>query len=93
MKAFLLGSVCLLTACASVHTQPIITADGKHGYSIECSGSRQTWGACYSQAGDKCRNGYVILERTAEGASSIGAVEDVAVGRSSMQRNMIIQCK
>lgn len=53
----------LLAACAPMQTtQEIILPNGKTGIVIDCT--MQGWPACFKAAGDRCRQGYVVYERT-----------------------------
>lgn len=82
----------LLVGCAD--SQPIFTASGQNGHSIDCSGEFNTWGDCYEKASELCKSrGYRVLEKMGDKESSITAGKEGLFGSSTHTRNLIIQCK
>ena len=88
----LVAAVLGLTACATA--KQTYTADGKAGYTIDCSGSAQTWSACYQKAGELCGNkGYDTLTRSGDQGSTVTANQFGVYGGSVITRSMVISCK
>jgi uncharacterized lipoprotein YajG len=53
----------MMAACAPVQTtQEVVLPNGKTGITIDCT--MQGWPVCFKSAGDRCKQGYVIYERT-----------------------------
>jgi len=81
--------------CSSA--QPIYTADGSAGHSIDCSGLAQTWNHCLEQAGALCKEkGYTVVSQTGEreGPPLIGsnrALLDL-LAPTKAARSMVIKC-
>lgn len=79
MQCSVIASLLLPAGCASVRAGQ--TADGRDGYSVNCSGVGRTWAKCYTAADELCRpKGYDILNRSrdetigpGEKTSGIGA--------------------
>jgi hypothetical protein len=70
------------------------TADGRAGYSINCSGSALNWGMCFEKAGDLCgERGYTVLEKSSDQGSVVSGTQYGLYGGSVMNRSMIVQCK
>jgi len=60
----------VLSGCAT--SRETYTADGRSGYSLNCSGSMLNWGMCEEKAGDLCGDkGYDILSRNGENVGNI----------------------
>ena len=98
MKRHAILTALLLATGGCVKPVDIVTADGKAGLAIDCSGEARTWKHCYKAAGDACgARGYTILTQNNEhrpslvrdGPSDIGS----ALGGSTVSRSMIVQCK
>ena len=95
----ILLSVFLLAGCGvSASAIPIYTADGKKGYSINCSGGNRNWGLCYQRAGNICKErGYDVLEVTGEAGTvtsvKSGAAMSTATTTTTHNRIMIVQCQ
>ena len=92
--------VVLLGACATV--KDTYSADGRKGYTLNCSGTARGWDKCYSAAGELCKEaGYDILDRSSEDASfaAVGGSANSSggsFGGSSVktnERSMVIACK
>ncbi len=89
----------VLSGCGvAASSMQIYTAEGKRGYSINCSGGDRNWGLCYQKAGNICKErGYEVLEVTGE-AGTVTAVKSgtgmsTATTTTTHNRIMIIQCK
>ena len=86
------ATILLIAGCAD--SEPVFTASGKKGHSIDCSDGISTWGECYEEAGELCgTRGYRVLEKMGDKELSIYAGNDGLFGESSNTRSMIIQCK
>ena len=92
--------VVLLSACATV--KDTYSADGRKGYTLNCSGTARGWDKCYSAAGELCREaGYDILNRSSEDASfaAVGGSANRSGGSfggsfvKTNERSMVIACK
>jgi len=92
--------VVLLSACATV--KDTYSADGRKGYTLNCSGTARSWDKCYSAAGELCREaGYDILNRSNEDASfaAVGGSANSSGGSfggsfvKTNERSMVIACK
>ena len=92
MRTTLTLALALLAGCAS--TSRIHTADGKVGYSINCSGTARSWNQCYAKAGELCGSrGYNILTRDAEQGAFVSANSMSMVGSTTATRTMVVACK
>jgi hypothetical protein len=92
MKKTVLSFCVLLAACATA--SQTYAPDGREAYTLNCSGSALTWGACYQKAGDLCgKAGYDVLAGGAEGGAVIGGGNSSFFGASTMSRSMLIACK
>jgi hypothetical protein len=57
-------------SCAT--SRETYTADGRPGYSINCSGTALNWGNCLEKAGDLCgERGYQVLEKSGDQGSVV----------------------
>lgn len=74
----------LLAGCASM-PQPLITPDGKQGYSVSCNGTGDNWPKCYDKANKACGGPYHVLDKNESFSPSPYGV----MGK----RSLIIQCK
>jgi len=53
----------MIVACALLQTtEEIVLPNGKKGITVDCT--MQGWPACFKSAGDVCKHGYYIYERT-----------------------------
>ena len=94
MKLYLSLVICVagLSACAS--SKVVYTAEGKQGYSIDCSGSALSWGKCYEKAGEMCgKKGYEVLQKSSDKGATVSGNQFGLYGSSIITRSMIIQCK
>ena len=94
MLCSLIASLLLPAGCASVRAGK--TADGRDGYSVNCSGIGRTWAKCHAAAAEACRlKGYDIVDRNREEAT--GPVENTGgIGAGLMnneERILIVACK
>jgi hypothetical protein len=79
-------------SCAT--SRETYTADGRPGYSINCSGTALNWGNCLEKAGDLCgERGYQVLEKSSDQGSVVTGSQLGLYGGSVMYRSMIVQCK
>lgn len=96
MKSFsvlIVIAFCLYTyGCAT--SSKTYTADGKEGYTINCSGTARNWGMCYEEAGQLCGGkGYIVLQKTGDKGNMIVANQYGLYGGSVTKRNLVIRCK
>lgn len=78
-----------LFGCASIDPKPFSGPSGKQGYSMRCSGMGRTLEACYQKAGELCKMGYSIVDRT----SSTVAVPVNGSIMAAPQHSLAIECK
>jgi hypothetical protein len=91
-KTIILLPILLMNACASV--KETYTSEEKPVYTVDCSGGRLGWAACYEEAEKKCSpKGYEILEKQDEQSQSTSGSQYGSYGGSSINRSMVIQCK
>ena len=84
--------VLLLAGCAT--STKSYLPDGSMGYSIQCSGSAQSWGNCYEKAGELCgAKGYEIVAGGTDHTSAVIAGPNGMVGGSGSTRNLLVKCK
>lgn len=88
MRSMAVLAVLVMMGCAT--SRETYTSDGSKGYSIGCSGSMVSWGACYEKAGELCGSkGYDVLS----GGSDQGVVATNIFASSTHNRSMIVRCK
>lgn len=67
--------------------------DGREAFSIDCSGSANSWAACYQRAGELCKEkGYTVLSSTSETGSMASLTPSVGFGTSISSRSLLISC-
>lgn len=82
----------LVSGCATA--KKTYVADGREGYSINCSGSALNWGMCAEKAGQICgAAGYDVLEKVGDQGTFVSANQNSLYGGSIMNRSMLIACK
>lgn len=87
-----LGAMAMAAGCAT--SKEVYTADGRKGYSVNCSGSALNWGMCYEKAGEICgTRGYEVLEKSGDQGAMVSGNQFGFYGGSFMNRSMIVQCK
>lgn len=95
MKSFcaiIILSIFALAGCAT--SKQTYTADGRIGYSIDCSGGFATWGSCYEKAGGLCgAKGYEVLEKIGEKDARVAGSAYGFGGGTVHTRNMIVRCR
>jgi hypothetical protein len=90
--AFVLLVAIIGASCAT--SRETYTADGRVGYSINCSGTALNWGNCLEKAGDICgERGYTVLEKSGDQGTVVTGGQFGLYGGSVMNRSMIVQCK
>jgi hypothetical protein len=90
--AFVLFVAIMGASCTT--SRETYTADGRVGYSINCSGTALNWGNCLEKAGDICgEKGYTVLEKTGDQGTVVTGGQFGLYGGSVMNRSMIVQCK
>jgi hypothetical protein len=87
-----------LAGCAGQASQPVYTATGAVGHSIDCSGLAKTWNACLAQAGELCRaKGYNVVSQTGERETALVVTEERSladyIGPGKVARSMVVTCK
>lgn len=66
---------------------PTYTAEGKIGFSINCSGAALNWGYCEQKAGEMCgANGYDILSKNGENIGNITSFNSSSSVASRLNR-------
>jgi len=94
MKQLLVFLLIINSAAGCAVAKQTYTADGREGYSINCSGEALTWGACFEKAGEICATrGYDILEQSGDQGAMISATQAGAFGTTTISRSMLIACK
>lgn len=92
IRVLALSAVVALAGCAS--SSKTYTADGREGYSLDCSGTARNWGMCLEKAGDICgTRGYDVLERSGDQGAMVGSSQYWMYGSTTRTRNMLIACK
>jgi len=87
MRLLVLVITATLASCTTV--SEIRLPDGSYGHSINCSGTAQSWGNCYTKAEEICgESGYDVVA----GGAKQGSTPATQYGayRSS---NMLIKCR
>lgn len=92
----LAGVALVLAGCATA--SGTYTQDGRKGYSIDCSGAMNSWGTCYTKAGNLCgARGYDILHRTGDQGTGFAGYANsgggMVTGGTIISRGMQIACK
>lgn len=83
MKTAVILAAVLLYGCTTQRT--VYLPDGRQGLSINCSGTMQSWEACYIKASDICgSSGYEIVAQNDD--------QGVSLGGPIMTRTMLISC-
>jgi hypothetical protein len=87
--------VCGAVALAGCVTSSVTyTADGRHGYTIECNGAVQSWSSCYQKAGELCgTSGYDILAGGAENSGLTTSDQYGLYSGAMIIRSMMIACR
>jgi hypothetical protein len=86
--------VAIMGASCFATSRETYTADGRPGYSINCSGTGLNWGMCLEKAGDLCgERGYTVLEKSSDQGSVVTGGPLGRYGGSVTSRNMIVECK
>lgn len=83
----------MVVGCAS--SSKTYTADGREGFSLDCSGLARNWGLCEQKAGELCGSrGYEILSTAGDKGliASGGSRGDFFAG-TTISRTMLIACK
>lgn len=81
-----------LASCAIVNET--YGPDGSRAYSIDCSGSAQTWAKCFEKAGEICTTrGYDVVTRTGDQGTVVSGSQYGLFGGSVMTRSMVVKCK
>ena len=82
----------LLAGCASSYQT--YTADGRVGYSLDCSGTARNWGMCERKAGELCgMRGYNILSTSGDSGAILTAGGGNVFASTTRSRTMLIACK
>jgi hypothetical protein len=81
-----------LAGCTSA--QPIMTPDGRPGYTIECSERLLSWEDCFERADEICggRN-YDVFTRAGEQSPLVAAEPAHLSSNTTARRSMVIACK
>ena len=80
--------------CGCATSKETYTADGKKGYSINCSGTVSNWGKCYEKAAEICgEKGYIVLDKSEDTGAIVSGNKFGIYGGSVINRTMIIKCK
>ena len=81
-----------LVGCTSA--KPIMTPDGRPGYSIECSERLLSWEDCFERADEICggRN-YDVFTRVGEQSALVAAEPEHLSSSTTPRRSMVIACK
>lgn len=67
--------------------------DGREAYSINCSGSALTWGACEEKAGGICgESGYTVISRSGDQGAIASAGTGGLFATSVINRTMLVAC-
>jgi len=70
------------------------TADGRVGYSLDCSGTARNWGMCERKAGELCgTRGYNILSASGDSGAILTAGGGNVFAGTTISRTMLIACK
>lgn len=79
--------------CAS--SSKTYTADGREGYSLNCSGTARNWGMCEQKAGELCGSrGYQILSTTGDkGLIATAGSGGNFFATTTISRTMLVACK
>jgi hypothetical protein len=90
---YLIGLAALvMVGCAS--SSKTYTADGREGYSLNCSGLARNWGHCLEKAGELCgAKGYDVLAQSGDSGAIVTATTQSVQGGSVINRSMIVACK
>lgn len=82
----------VLGGCAT--SKEVYTADGRKGFSLNCSGAALNWGMCYEKAGEICgERGYEVLEKSGDKGAMVSGNQFGMYGGTIINRSMIVQCK
>jgi len=93
MSRTMLIFVCFFALSACAVARETYLPSGAKGYSIDCSGSAQSWGVCYNKAGDLCGpRGYAVIGGGKENTQMVTANSDMLYAGSMITRTLVIQC-
>jgi hypothetical protein len=68
--------------------------DGREAHSINCSGTANSWNACYEKAGELCgARGYDVVDKTGDTGSTFNAGAGWATGTSFATRTLLVSCR
>lgn len=82
----------LVGGCATA--TPTFTPSGEKGFAVDCSDDFNTWGDCYTKAGETCgAKGYDIIDQIGDRKSSVIGHDDDVFGSQSATRTLLISCK
>lgn len=78
-------SIAFMSGCA-IEPKQFVGPNGKTAYSMKCSGMGRDLDACYQKAGQLCKNGYIVVDRSSsvkgssyQGSMYIGTNEGLAI--------------
>lgn len=92
MRALLVFAAAAVSACSS--PKPIYLADGRPGYSIDCSGTVRTWGQCMEKAGQVCgARGFDVLSQDGTNSHIVNTFGGNNQVIPTASRTMLIACR
>jgi hypothetical protein len=91
MRALVLIAV-MLAGCST--PKPVYLANGKQGYSIDCSGTVRTWGQCMEKAGQVCgARGFDVLSQDGGNSHIVNTFGGNNQVIPTASRTMLIACR
>jgi hypothetical protein len=81
-----------LAACST--PKPVYLADGRPGYSVDCSGTVRTWGECMEKAGEVCGSrGFDVLSQNGTNSHIVNTFGGNNQVIPTASRTMLVACK
>jgi len=77
----------VLVGCATA--KPVMSPNGKAGYSIECDGTAVSMTICYEKAAEACPKGYLIIDT--HNQNGVVATQYYVGGTS--HKGIFVECK
>ena len=92
--AITLSAIVMLAEVSACASRPAAPPPGTQAaYSIDCSGSGQTWEDCYKKAQLACGGSYDVVSRSADTTDAIKRDTPDAYGSTQVYRTLVVTCR
>ena len=90
----LLAATLVLALAGCTSAKPLMTPDGRRGYTVDCSERLLTWEDCFEQADELCKGrNYNVFTRVGEQSALVAAEPQHLRDSPTTRRSMVIACK